>query len=48
VAQLLAWAAEMERAGVSCCCPAVLEENGKKVFVMPNDPRYPDYDDDDV
>ena len=48
VSQLLAWAAEMERAGVSCCCPAVIETDGERTVVMPGDPRYPDYDDDDI
>lgn len=45
---LLAWAAETECAGVSCCCPAVIETDGEQTLVMPDDPRYPDYDDDDV
>lgn len=45
--EVLAWAARVERAGVACRRPAIIDRDGQPAVVMPGDTGYPDYGDDD-
>lgn len=45
VAGMLAWADGLCREGVACYLPAMVTVSGEPAFVMPDDPRYPDYTD---
>ena len=47
VEAMLTWAREQSRQGVESVRAAVIDDGGRRCIVMPDDPRYPDYEDDE-
>ena len=45
---MVAWAKEQERAGVECLLPAIVTHGDAQRVVMPGDPDYPHYPDEDT